>query len=135
MIDTDWLCQAVGRIDDDGSRYLLGDHLGQLYLLALLHDDKSVLSLQLEPLGRISPPATLSYLDNGVVFVGSVAGDSQLVRIHPQPLLESEPDNMTEVLETFVNLGPILDFVVVDLERQGQGQVRGSCREAAVKLL
>ena len=27
-------------------------------------------------------------------------------------------------METFVNLGPIVDMVVVDLERQGQGQVR-----------
>ena len=28
------------------------------------------------------------------------------------------------MLETFTNLGPIQDFCVVDLERQGQGQVR-----------
>ena len=26
-------------------------------------------------------------------------------------------------METFTNLGPIVDMVVVDLERQGQGQV------------
>ena len=118
----------MGRIDEDGSRYLLGDFPGQLYLLALNHDDSSVLSLQLEPLGHISPPATLSYLDNGVVFVGSSCGDSQLVRIHPQPLSDADPDNMVEVLETYLNLGPVVDFVVVDLERQGQGQVSLGCR-------
>ena len=28
-----------------------------------------------------------------------------------------------EVLDSFDNLGPIVDFVVVDLDRQGQGQV------------
>lgn len=28
-------------------------------------------------------------------------------------------------METFTNLGPIVDMCVVDLERQGQGQVRG----------
>lgn len=28
-----------------------------------------------------------------------------------------------EVLETLTNLGPIVDFAVVDVERQGQGQV------------
>lgn len=28
-----------------------------------------------------------------------------------------------EVLDSVNNLGPILDFCVVDLERQGQGQV------------
>jgi hypothetical protein len=27
-------------------------------------------------------------------------------------------------MESFTNLGPILDMAVVDLERQGQGQVR-----------
>ena len=69
----------MGRIDEDGSRYLLGDYLGRLYLLVLVNDGSSVLSLQLEPLGRISPPSTLAYLDNGVVFVGSTCGDSQLV--------------------------------------------------------
>lgn len=29
-------------------------------------------------------------------------------------------------METFTNLGPIVDMCVVDLERQGQGQVRES---------
>lgn len=29
-------------------------------------------------------------------------------------------------METFTNLGPIVDMCVVDLERQGQGQVRHS---------
>ena len=46
------------------------------------------------------------------------------VRIHSQPLTEAEPENMLEVLETYTNLGPIVDFTVVDLERQGQGQVQ-----------
>jgi DNA damage-binding protein 1 len=38
--------------------------------------------------------------------------------------MPQEPANFVEVLETMTNLGPIIDFVVVDLERQGQGQVR-----------
>ena len=40
-----------------------------------------------------------------------------------QPVDESVPNNFVEVLETFTNLGPIIDFCVVDLDRQGQGQV------------
>lgn len=39
------------------------------------------------------------------------------------PVSPQEPTNFVEVLETMTNLGPIIDFVVVDLERQGQGQV------------
>lgn len=40
--------------------------------------------------------------------------------------LNVEPDesqSYVHAMETFTNLGPILDMCVVDLERQGQGQV------------
>ena len=61
---------CYGAIDPDGSRYLLGDHDGTLYLLVILHDGKKVKELKIERLGETSIPSTLSYLDNGVVFVG-----------------------------------------------------------------
>ena len=72
--------QAHGKVDEDGSRYLLGDHLGNLLLLVLQHDGSHVVGLKTEPLGCISAPSTISYLDNGVVYIGSSFGDSQLVR-------------------------------------------------------
>ena len=50
----------------------------------------------------------------------------QLVRLHATPPVPSEPTNFVEVLETFTNLGPIVDMAVVDLERQGQCQARMS---------
>lgn len=34
--------------------------------------------MNVEPLGETSAASTLSYLDNGVVFVGSSYGDSQV---------------------------------------------------------
>ena len=43
----------------------------------LMHDGTGVVGLKLEALGRTSAPSTLTYLDNGVVFVGSCSGDSQ----------------------------------------------------------
>lgn len=36
-----------------------------------------------------------------------------------------EKGSYVTVMESFTNLGPILDMCVVDLDRQGQGQVRG----------
>ena len=65
-----------------------------------------------------------------MVFVGSSYGDSQLIRLSPQPVPgpPGAPPTFLEVLETFTNLGPIVDFAVVDLERQGQGQVQMSSR-------
>ena len=50
---------------------------------------------------------------------------SAQIRLHQEAVSPAEPGNFVEVLDTMTNLGPIVDFVVVDLERQGQGQVSG----------
>ena len=42
------------------------------------------------------------------------------------------------MLNAYANLGPILDFVVVDLERQGQGQVvtcSGAYRDGTLRVV
>jgi DNA damage-binding protein 1 len=116
------ITKAYGIVDLDGSRYLLSDITGTLHLLVLVHSEQKVVNLKLEQLGKTSVASTLSYLDNGVVFVGSSYGDSQLIRLS-QSSVNDEPNNYVEVLDTFVNLGPIVDFSVAELEHQGQGQV------------
>ena len=58
-----------------------------------------------------------------VCVQGSLYGDSQLIRLHPDAVEPAQPNNFVEVLDTWTNLGPIIDLAVVDLERQGQGQV------------
>lgn len=47
-------------------------------------------------------------------------GDSQLVKLNKKP--DQFGSHLT-ILDTFMNLGPIVDMCVIDLERQGQGQV------------
>jgi DNA damage-binding protein 1 len=74
-----WL-QAYGKVDDNGSRYLLGDVFGRLHLLVLSHDNDRILGLKLQTLGTTSVASTISYLDNAAVFIGSPGGDSQLIR-------------------------------------------------------
>ena len=54
-------------MDEDGSRWLLGDHVGRMWLLVLGVSSGRVGGLRLEALGSTSPASTLSYLDNGVV--------------------------------------------------------------------
>ena len=39
----------------------------------------------------------------------------------------SESRSYIKVLDTYTNLGPIVDMCIVDLDRQGQGQVRCLC--------
>ena len=108
-------------VDPDGSRILLGDVLGFLYMLVLEHSDGVVRNLSWEPLGQSSIASSLSYLDSGVVYVGSAQGDSQLLVLGPER--DEETGNLFEVRETYTNLGPIVDFCVVDLDRQGQCQL------------
>lgn len=67
----------------------------------------------------------ITYLDNGVVYIGSRLGDSQLVKLN---VVADASGSYVQVMETFTNLGPIVDMCVVDLERQGQGQVSSRSR-------
>jgi DNA damage-binding protein 1 len=77
---------AYGRVDADGSRYLLGDLSGQLHLLVITHKSERVTGLKLELLGETSIASTISYLDSGIVYIGSSYGDSQLIKLHWQML-------------------------------------------------
>ncbi|XP_010773098.1 DNA damage-binding protein 1, partial [Notothenia coriiceps] len=112
------------RVDPNGSRYLLGDMEGRLFMLLLEKEELmdgtvALKDLHVELLGESSIAECLTYLDNGVVFVGSRLGDSQLVKLNVD---SNEQGSYVGVMETFTNLGPIVDMCVVDLERQGQGQ-------------
>jgi DNA damage-binding protein 1 len=133
--------RAIGQVDEDGSRFLLGDHMGKLMMLVLDLEPKlgAVQELKVIPLGETSIPAAISYLDNGYIYVGSDFGDSQLVKLLP----ESNPDtnSHTEVVQTYPHLGPITDFCIVKSMghlRQGQGQIvtcSGSAKDGSLRII
>uniref|UniRef100_A0AAV1TCU6 DNA damage-binding protein 1 n=1 Tax=Peronospora matthiolae TaxID=2874970 RepID=A0AAV1TCU6_9STRA len=112
--------QVYGAVDKDGTRFLLADQYGTLSVVALQLTGKEVSGVHLEVLGETSIASCLSYLDNGVVFIGSTFGDSQLIKLNAD---RDEHGSYVEILDTYVNVGPIIDFCVMDLDRQGQGQI------------
>ncbi|CAL1299313.1 unnamed protein product [Larinioides sclopetarius] len=128
------------KVDENGSRYLLGNMCGRLFMLLLEKEEKMdgrvvVRDLKFEFLGEITIPECLTYLDNGVVYIGSRLGDSQLVKLNVHA---NDNGSFTEVMETFTNLGPIIDMCVVDLERQGQGQLvtcSGAYKEGSLRII
>ncbi|BFZ05163.1 hypothetical protein BsWGS_08202 [Bradybaena similaris] len=131
---------CYGKVDANGSRYLLGNLAGDLLMLILEKEEKMdgtvvVKDLKVESLGVTTIPEKILYLDNGVVFLGSHLGDSQLVKLNSK----RDPNgSYVQVMETFVNLGPIVDMVVVDLERQGQGQLvtcSGAMKEGSLRVI
>uniref|UniRef100_A0A1I7XBW2 DNA damage-binding protein 1 n=1 Tax=Heterorhabditis bacteriophora TaxID=37862 RepID=A0A1I7XBW2_HETBA len=104
-------------------RFLLADDHGRLFMLLFDVDDaidgSSVIKdLKLEYLGDTSIAECIVYLDNGVVFVGSRFGDSQLIRLTTEP--QPETNSFVMVLETFTNLAPIRDIAVIETDGQTQ---------------
>lgn len=94
-----------------------------------------VKDLKVELLGEISIPECITYLDNGVLFIGSRHGDSQLVKLSSTA---NDSGSYVVPMETFTNLGPIVDICVVDLERQGQGQMitcSGTFKEGSLRII
>ena len=93
--------------------------------------------MEVATLGRTACAACLSYLDSGVLFLGSVLGDSQLLLLRDENDAQKDENDKDandgddddddeseegalQVLETFSNLGPIVDMACVDLDRDGQ---------------
>jgi len=128
--------KAYGMVDADGTRWLLGDHQGWLRVLVLtLGDRNEVLSLSMEKLGRTSQASCISYMTDGKVFLGSCFGDSQYLQLNT---VADENGSFITELSRWPNLGPIADFAVIDLERQGQGQVvtcSGAYRDGSLRVV
>lgn len=115
---------SVANADSSGLRYLLSDHEGKLVLVTLSQQSntltKQLPHLQVTVLGDATPARALASLGNGVVFLGSLFGDNQLVSISDSEI--SEQGSMVSLIESYSNLAPIQDLTMVDIEKQGQGQ-------------
>lgn len=107
-------------------RYLLGDDSGKIHVLALMREtDGTVSGMHLETLGVANTSSSLVYLNNGLVFIGSQITDSQLVQILEEPvnlsgntdstdaLLDGKHVTFLNVLEEYINIGPVVDFQMV----------------------
>ncbi|KAG8385227.1 hypothetical protein BUALT_Bualt03G0020200 [Buddleja alternifolia] len=116
--------RAYGRVDADGSRYLLGDHNGLLHLLVITHEKEKVTELKIELLGETSVASSISYLDNAVVFVGSSYGDSQ----HEEGAIEERARDYNanwmsavEILDDDIYLGAENNFNLFTVRKNSEG--------------
>ncbi|KIO17685.1 hypothetical protein M407DRAFT_32631, partial [Tulasnella calospora MUT 4182] len=106
----------------DENRFLLGDELGYLCLLGVdrAGAGQTVSDINVLELGQASPSACLTHIDGGVFYSGSLCGDSQTIRLLPEAKSDG---SYIEVLESYTNLGPILDAVLMNADGSGQSQV------------
>ena len=65
---------------------------------------------------KTTVPSCISYIDCGYVFIGSHFGDSKLIKLQT----EKVGDNFFSTVDEMLNLSPIVDFCVVDIDKHGQ---------------
>lgn len=129
---------CYGKVDNDGQRYLLGDLSGRIFMLLLElgitpEGESSVKTLKVELLGETSIPECIVYLDNGVVFVGSRFGDSVLIRLTTQPC---DDNSFISYMESFTNLAPIRDMVVISQDGQQQVITCSGCfKDGSLRII
>lgn len=59
-------------------------------------------------------------MDNKIIYVASKFGDSQLIELHYEL---NVTDSHITVLDQYLNLGPIVDMCLVDIDQRGQEQI------------
>jgi DNA damage-binding protein 1 len=113
---------ASSMFENDPCRHLLGDRNGNLSLLILCCENGSTIitSMVVERLGISSIPECLTSLANGLVYVGSCFGDSQLIKLLPSM---DDSGSYLQTLDNFPNIGPIMDMCLMGSDRQEQSQV------------
>ena len=97
----------------DSNRWILGNTNGEIYLLCVNT------GIELKLLGQCVTPNSITYLDNNYFFVGSSTGDSSLIKV----LEQQENGSYIKVVQSYPNLAPMLDFLVLEGEKKGNSDI------------
>lgn len=100
----------------DVTHYLLADDYGNLHMLELLTDGVVVTGMDVFRIGVTSRASNLVYLGDNLLFVASHYGDSQLLRLD---LESNDSEQRLRIVQELPNIGPILDFTVMDMGNRG----------------
>ena len=109
-------------VPNAGATFLIGDAAGGVFLLAATPPSGTQRGVEISLTrvdGETSIASAIAFLDNGYVCVGSAGGDSQLVKVDfgrvaggAGASASAAPPSLAQV-QSFSNLGPIVDFTVM----------------------
>ncbi|EGS21783.1 uncharacterized protein CTHT_0036510 [Thermochaetoides thermophila DSM 1495] len=105
------------------THYFLADDYGHLHLLRIKTNGVVVTGMEVSRIGETSRASTLVYLGDNYLFVGSHYGNSQLLRLD---LENQNPKQRLQLIESFQNIGPILDFAIMDMGNRGDSGQPGN---------
>ena len=111
--------KSYDTLNEDNRNILLGDEIGDLYYIKLVNSnrDDSIDDIHINKLGFSSISSTITYLGDGLTFVGSTNEDSKVLKLGNEEI---------EEMESFVNLSPLNDFSLVHSEGI-QGKLVACC--------
>lgn len=102
---------AHTRVNLGGWRYLLGDHVGQLRSLVIAGENGKATALEIQLLAGTSIASTISYLGDGLIYVGSMFGDSQVPKSSAS-LVNSLVFSRKEILFYFIIPSSVIANVI-----------------------
>ncbi|KAF5497524.1 DNA damage-binding protein 1 [Colletotrichum siamense] len=120
----------VAYAEYDVRNYFLSDDYGNLQLLTIDTDGVVVTGLRVTHLGLTSRASCLVYLGDGMLFLGSHYGDSQLLKVDVTAGSET-----TQIVQTIPNIAPILDFAIMDLGNAGDSQVGNAFSSGQARIV
>lgn len=99
----------------DDLRFLLADEYGGLHLLTIIADGNKISNMEVINIGQVSQPTAMVPLGNDLLFIGSHIGDQQLWKLN----FPTNKVPYIELLQELDNMGPVLDFSIMDLGHPG----------------
>ncbi|KAF6823740.1 CPSF A subunit region [Colletotrichum musicola] len=112
----------------DVRNYFLSDDYGNLHLLTIETEGVIVKELTVTHLGLTSRASCLVYMGDGMLFLGSHYGDSQLLHVDVK-------EHKTRLVQTIPNIAPILDFSIMDLGNAGDSQVGNAFSSGQARIV
>ncbi|KAK3318984.1 mono-functional DNA-alkylating methyl methanesulfonate N-term-domain-containing protein [Apodospora peruviana] len=118
-------CIFVAWAEYDVRHYFVADDYGNLHLLTILTEDSGVVvtGMDVSRIGTTSRASNLIYLGDDLLFVASHYGDSQLFRLD---LLNEDFSQTMQLVQVLPNIGPILDFAVMDMGNRENDSALGN---------
>ncbi|CAO0790870.1 unnamed protein product [Mucor circinelloides] len=106
---------AATFLENSYDHCIMGDAEGYLYMLTFDITHLKVQQIHSTVIGQACIPNSITHLGEDLFYIGSLQGDPCVIRLN-----RIGPKFSIDILHTFSNLGPIVDFCLFDYDQQGK---------------
>ena len=114
-------------IDEKNPKYYIIDDAGYLYLFRLFNiqnkgdENKENSEMNLELMGIVNPPSCLAYLNNNILFIGSIKGNNPSIKINENLDNNNINSEKIEIKEEYESLSPINNMILLNNTKEENG--------------